>query len=216
VYRIQSCIVTAEDVVGDRPKRRREATVERLLDAALETFAEIGFAAASVEDVCRRGGFTRGAFYSSFRTKDELFAALFARESERNLARAEAQLVGIEREADPVTAAVDRCLAAFRADRTWVLVHTEYRLHAARSPEAAAALRAHSAAMLAGLTQLIDETAGRARLQLAVPPDLLARAVLAVHEGVVIASIGGGPDDDLERTTLLLLLQNAITRVGTD
>ena len=76
----------------DRPKRRRADTVERLLDAALDTFAEIGFAAASVEDICRRGGFTRGAFYSSFRTKDELFGALFARETARNLARAEQQL----------------------------------------------------------------------------------------------------------------------------
>ena len=75
--------------IEERPKRRRAETVERLLDAALETFAEIGFAAASVEDICRRGGFTRGAFYSSFRTKDELFAALFERETARNLSRAE-------------------------------------------------------------------------------------------------------------------------------
>ena len=199
-------------MLDERPKRRREATVERLLDAALETFAEIGFAAASVEDVCRRGGFTRGAFYSSFRTRDELFAALFARESERNLARAGEQLAGIEHEADPVTAAVDRCLAAFRADRTWVLVHTEYRLHAERSPEAATALRAHSAAMLADLTRLIDETSARTRLRLAVPAGRLARAVLAVHEGCVLAQIGGGPDDDLERDTLLLLLRNAVIR----
>ena len=123
---------------GERPKRRRTETVERLLDAALETFAEIGFAAASVEDICRRGGFTRGAFYSSFRTKDELFAALFARETARNLARAEEQLAGLEDEEDPVTAAVERCLSTFRADRTWVLVHTEYALHATRHPEAAA------------------------------------------------------------------------------
>jgi AcrR family transcriptional regulator len=109
VYPIQSCIVTAGDVLADRPRRRREVTVERLLDAALDTFAELGFAAASVEDVCRRGGFTRGAFYSSFRSKDELFAALFARESARNLALAQQQLAGVEDEDDPVAAAVDRC-----------------------------------------------------------------------------------------------------------
>src|SRR3954464_321837 len=110
--------MTAQDV-EERLKRRRAETVERLLDAALETFAEIGFAAASVEDVCRRGGFTRGAFYSSFRSKDELFAALFERETERNLALAEEQLAGLTDEEDLVGAAVERCLAAFRADRTW-------------------------------------------------------------------------------------------------
>ena len=87
MYPIQSCIVTVQNS-DVRPRRRREETVERLLDAALETFAEIGFAAASVEDICRRGGFTRGAFYSSFRTKDELFEALFVRETARNFARA--------------------------------------------------------------------------------------------------------------------------------
>jgi AcrR family transcriptional regulator len=200
--------VTAEDVL-DRPKRRREATVERLLDAALETFAELGFAAASVEDVCRRGGFTRGAFYSSFRSKDELFAALFRRESERNLARAAEELVGVEDEADPLAAAVDRGMATLRADRTWVLVHTEYRLLAARSPEAAAVLRAHAGAELDGLTRLVEHTAARAGVRLGVPADRLARMLLALHDGLVIGRVTGAEDDDdLERTAFLFLLRS--------
>ena len=187
--------------------------MERLLDAALETFAEIGFAAASVEDVCSRGGFTRGAFYSSFRTKDELFAALFARETARNLALAEQQLAGIEQEADPVTAGVERCLAAFRAERTWVLVLTEYRLHAARHPEAAAALQEHVTALHTRLTALIETVADRAGLTLTVPAGQLARAVVAVHDGVVLSQFpdpDAGPDE-LEKTALLLLLRAATT-----
>ena len=200
--------MTAEELL-ERPKRRREATVERLLDAALETFADLGFAAASVEDVCRRGGFTRGAFYSSFRTKDELFAALFTRESERNLARARADLAGIEAEADPVAAAVDRCLSTFRADRTWVLVLTEYRLHAARSDEAAATLRRHTDETLEGVTGLVDDTARRAGVVLAVPAAQLARMVVALHDGLVVGRVTGTEyDDDLERTALLLLLRS--------
>ena len=203
--------MTGEDLL-ERPKRRREATVERLLDAALETFAELGFAAASVEDVCRRGGFTRGAFYSSFRSKDELFAALFTRESARNLARAREQLAGVEDEADPVAAAVDRCLSTFRADRTWVLVHTEYLLHAARSPEAAAVLRQQSAAVLADLSGFITEIADRAGIGLAVPADQLARMVVALHDGLAIGRLVGDRTDeadaDLERTALLVLLRS--------
>ena len=197
---------------AERPKRRRADTVERLLDAALETFADIGFAAASVEDICRRGGFTRGAFYSSFRTKDELFGALFTRETARNIELAEAQLTGIERETDPVTVGVERCLSAFRADRTWVLVLTEYRLHAARSPEAAAALHQHVIALNDRLTTLIETVAARAGLRLSLPADRLAAAVVAVHDGAVLAQVSQ-PDtdsDDLERTALLLLLRAAI------
>jgi AcrR family transcriptional regulator len=197
----------------ERPRRRRAETVERLLDAALETFAEIGFAAASVEDICSRGGFTRGAFYSSFRTKDELFAALFARETARNVALAEEQLAGIEQEDDPVTAGVERCLAAFRAERTWVLVLTEYRLHAARHPEAAAALHEHAAALHSRLTALIETVAARAGLTFTVPAGQLARAVLAVHDGVVLSQVPS-PDavpDELEKTALLLLLRAATT-----
>jgi AcrR family transcriptional regulator len=198
----------------DRPRRRRAETVERLLDAALETFAEIGFAAASVEDICRRGGFTRGAFYSSFRTKDELFGALFTRETGRNLARAEQHLAGIEQEPDPVAAAVERCLSTFRADRTWVLVHTEYRLHAARHPEAAVALREHSAALHTRLAALIETSAERAGVRLALPAGELARIVVALHDGVVITEIPEEVPDapgtsDLERTALLLLLSAA-------
>jgi AcrR family transcriptional regulator len=207
--------VTADPLTVDgaeRPKRRRAETVERLLDAALETFAEIGFAAASVEDICRRGGFTRGAFYSSFRTKDELFGALFARETARNIELAEAQLTGIEQEADPVTVGVERCLSAFRADRTWVVVLTEYRLHAARSPEAAAALHQHVTALNERLTALIRTVAARAGLRLTVPADRLADAIVAVHDGAVLSQVSR-PDaatDDLERTALLLLLRAAI------
>jgi len=216
MHRIRFCIVSVEEL-AERPKRRRAETVERLLDAALQTFAEIGFAAASVEDICRRGGFTRGAFYSSFRTKDELFAALFARETGRDLAHAEEQLTGIEQQSDPVAFAVERCLSTFRADRTWVLVLTEYRLHAARHPEAAAALQEHAAGVHARLTRLIEDAVARSGVRLALPVAELAGIVAALHDGAVIAKLpGGGPLQltdaaDLERTALLLLLRAAVT-----
>lgn len=197
--------------VEERPKRRREVTVERLLDAAFETFAERGFAAASVEDVCSRGGFTRGAFYSSFKTKDELFAALFAREVDRELARVEELLTGLADEPDPVTAAVDRCLGALRTDRTWTLLTTEYALHAARHPEAAALLHRHHEEVHARLTGLVERAAEDAGLRLTVPAGQLARTVTALHDGVSLLSLTR-PEDaaELERPALLLLLDAAV------
>ena len=143
----------------------------------------------------------------------------FERETVRNLARAEEQLVGLEDEDDPVTSAVERCLSTFRADRTWVLVHTEYALHATRHPEAAALLRRHAEQLHHRLTALIDAAAGRIGIRLTVPANRLARIVLALHDGVVIREVlGGGATrtaagdraaSDLERTALFLLLRSA-------
>ena len=195
----------------DRPKRRREVTVERLLDAALETFAERGFAAASVEDICSRGGFTRGAFYSSFKTKDELFAALFAREVGRELTRVESLLTGLADEPDPVTAAVDRCLGALGQDRTWTLVTTEYALHAARHPEAAALLHRHREELHGQLAGLIERTAADAGVRVTVPAAQLARTITALHDGASLLSLTRPSDAaELERPALLLLLTAAV------
>jgi AcrR family transcriptional regulator len=196
----------------ERPKRRRQVTVERLLDAALETFAEQGFAAASVEDICRRGGFTRGAFYSSFTTKDELFAALFSREVSRDLGRVEELLTGLADEPDPVVAAVDRCLGAMRTDRTWTLVATEYALHAARHPEAAALLQRHREDLHTQVTALIERAAADAGVALTVPAGQLAHSVCALHDGLALQHVSE-PESDavvaLERPALLLLLRAA-------
>ena len=79
-----------------------------------------------------------------------------------NFARAEEQLAGLEGEPDPIAAAVERCLGTFRADRTWVLVHTEYALHATRHPDAAAALRRHAELVHHQLTELIRTAGARA------------------------------------------------------
>jgi len=47
-----------------------------LIDAAADLFAERGFDGTSVEAIAERAGFTRGAFYSNFSTKEEVFAAI--------------------------------------------------------------------------------------------------------------------------------------------
>ena len=55
---------------------RRSATRAKLLDAALDVFAEKGLHGASVDDLAAAAGFTKGALYSNFATKEELFGAV--------------------------------------------------------------------------------------------------------------------------------------------
>ena len=57
--------------------RRRENTRTKLVRASLEVFVEKGIDGATVDDLVRAAGFTRGAFYSNFSSKEEVFTALF-------------------------------------------------------------------------------------------------------------------------------------------
>jgi AcrR family transcriptional regulator len=66
---------------ADPPKRltRKEKQAEtrtRLLDAAERVFLRRGLQGSSVEEISAEAGFTRGAFYSNFKSKDELFVEL--------------------------------------------------------------------------------------------------------------------------------------------
>lgn len=62
--------------------RRKEQTRERLYGAARTMFLEKGFAATSVEDIVEAAGYTRGAFYSNFRSKQDLLVELLRRDAE--------------------------------------------------------------------------------------------------------------------------------------
>ncbi len=57
--------------------RRKENTRTKLVRASLEVFVEKGIDGATVDDLTRAAGFTRGAFYSNFSSKEEVFVAVF-------------------------------------------------------------------------------------------------------------------------------------------
>ncbi|TDN62075.1 TetR/AcrR family transcriptional regulator [Paraburkholderia sp. BL10I2N1] len=71
--------------------RRKEQTRKRLFDAARTIFLEKGFAATSVEAIVEAAGYTRGAFYSNFRDKQELLMELLRRDADE--ARANLQAI---------------------------------------------------------------------------------------------------------------------------
>ncbi len=80
-----------------RPPRLTRAetkaqTRQRLLDAAAHVFAREGFAGASVDEIAGVAGFTTGALYSNFATKEELFLELLAHRSITRVAEAAALL----------------------------------------------------------------------------------------------------------------------------
>lgn len=71
---------------------RRDEVRARLIEAAAEVIAQQGFGGASVEEVSARAGFSRGAFYSNFADKDELFMEVLERHTAERVAELEQAL----------------------------------------------------------------------------------------------------------------------------
>jgi AcrR family transcriptional regulator len=189
--------------------KRRPRTRAALLAAALETFAEHGFHAASIEQVCERAGFTRGAFYSNFSSKEELFLALFDQHSERILARMTERIDSVPAGEFTLAALVGILADIEPAERDWYLVTTEFTLHAIRDPQAAWVLAQHDARLRATLARGLTEHLARAGRRLTVDADELARLLVAIREGGLAQSYvepAELPPGQLERRFLEPLL----------
>src|SRR5579872_1481054 len=59
-----------------RTRPTRDDTCEKLFEAAARVFEEQGIGGASIEAIAAAAGFSRGAFYSNFNSKDELIIAM--------------------------------------------------------------------------------------------------------------------------------------------
>ncbi|MFG2327389.1 TetR/AcrR family transcriptional regulator [Streptomyces sp. NPDC048568] len=167
-----------------RVTRRRVRTRANLLDAAFAVFAAKGFGRVSIEEVCEAAGYSRGAFYSNFDTLDQLFFALY-RDRADLIAEQVAGALAQDGPSLDVPAAVDRVTEVLLLDRDWLLVKTDFLVHAARDPEVAEALLEHRAR----LRRAIADRLARARGHTALPAVLgdaegAAHAVVAAYDGV--------------------------------
>jgi AcrR family transcriptional regulator len=70
-----------------RTRPTRDDTCEKLFEAAARVFEEQGIGGASIETIAAAAGLTRGAFYSNFKSKDELIIAMLEEHVEQSIRR---------------------------------------------------------------------------------------------------------------------------------
>ena len=191
---------TVEVPASGLTSRRREATRQKLLDAAALVFAEEGLDAASVEAICERAGFTRGAFYSNFESKDELFLELAGRVARTRVDAVRERVAQLESDGDLRDVTVDalsivqQVLDVSGDDRLAILLLSEIRIHALRDPQLGAAYLAQNDEMRDSVAQVIDDIATAKSLRLRLPADEIARLMLTVWESESVRGTMAGLD----------------------
>ncbi|MBN9157934.1 MULTISPECIES: TetR/AcrR family transcriptional regulator [unclassified Microbacterium] len=186
--------------------RSRENTRARLLEAAALVFAEEGLDGATVEAVCERAGFTRGAFYSNFESKDELFLELAGSVSAERLTAVRARVnelneAGALAQDCDATTLVQQVMDTGSDDRLGVMLLSEIRLRALRDHAWGRAYLKQEQEMVDGIARIIDDIVATGTMSLRVEPEVAARMLLVVWEGMTVRGAMAGQDDAQLRRT---------------
>jgi AcrR family transcriptional regulator len=110
---------------------RTEATKRKLLKSARRVFARDGFEASRIDDIASDAGFTRGAFYAHFETKEELFLALLEDEAARRVKELRELLLNETGDAARLEA-IRRFYAEQVSNESWCILLLEFKLYALR------------------------------------------------------------------------------------
>jgi AcrR family transcriptional regulator len=120
---------------GSRQQARTDATRRKLLAAAEKIFARSGYEAARLEDIATMAGYTRGAFYANFESKEDIFFALLEDWISEKLRSITSLLARYETRKERAVA-LRQYYVEMAHDRRLVLFSLEYKLFAVRHPEA--------------------------------------------------------------------------------
>lgn len=190
-------------------EQAREQTRTRLIDAAAEVFIEKGFHGGSVEEIVERAGYTRGAFYSNFEDKADLFLALFDRVTASQVAEVSAVVSSASSPAELLVRLRDR---ERRGERPWLILSTEFSLYAMRNPR----VRPKFASRLRKLRRAYGRAVKTQFASLGIEPPApledLAIIVHALDDGVSLQQQidPGGVRSDFFYEALALLLEAAV------
>jgi AcrR family transcriptional regulator len=165
-------------------ERRRQQTREYLLQAAAEVFAKRGFHAATLDEVAAAAGFTKGAVYSNFKNKDDLFLALLEDSYGREIEALQATLAHSD---VPPEARIEDFVALIggELDRAPAgTLYLEFYLYALRNPVARARMNELEQEDIRAIAEILESERHKRGIVDVEPAERTARIIVALFRGI--------------------------------
>jgi AcrR family transcriptional regulator len=135
-------------------KAKQARTRARLMRSAGKLFCRQGLEQASVDEIARDAGYTKGAFYSNFKSKEELFLAMLDEKFGAEIERIESGLRTDESPDEAARHMGEDLIRYLRSDPEWERLQLEFLAYAARNDEFRQELLTRSRAMEARLAEV--------------------------------------------------------------
>ena len=197
-------------------KDSREQTKCRLVEATQELVARMGFAAISVEDIAVGAGYSRGAFYSNFCSKNDLFRDLLRRLHKAHLTQL--QLPPVDSESlEHILKRGSRGYSELFRDTTSFICWTEARMLAARDPRFRASMSAMARERRERLAEPLKAFYRRSGARAPLNPDVMVVGLMSLIEGLKLAELAGQLDmtPDTSESVLTFFLESIAVAAAT-
>ncbi len=158
-------------------------TRQKLLLTAKSCFLRDGYATTSLEGIADAAGYSKGAVYSNFKNKDELCLAVLDAVRAEHAAELAASVVG-KRTLEELIAAFEAWAERHIGDRAWTSLEVEFAVHASRDRALGGELAKRERAVRAIVVQLAVSVASEHGLELPMPAEDVAIALLSLGIGL--------------------------------
>ena len=172
----------------------RAQTRERLVDTAQNLFVSNGYGGASIRDIADKAGYSQGAFYSNFSSKEDVLLELLRRHMEAEATQLSTVMGNDGQQPEQMLAELEAWASTLNHDADWCMLSIELQLHANRSPTFAAEYQKvwdKHRSEIGGVIGLLFDKLGRTP---PAAPGELAAAFMALSHGLALQRMTARPD----------------------
>ena len=183
---------------------KKAETRSSLLEAAATVFARRGMQQASIEEVAEHAGFTKGAFYANFESKEELFLAMLDNRFAKHLEEIDHVLASDAEPEDQAREGAAQFIDFISSDPEWERLFFEFSAYASRNETFRVELVARRRHLQERMAELYRRRAEQLGVEPPFPFEDISRMTFAMADGIALQKLldPESVSDDLYPTML--------------
>jgi AcrR family transcriptional regulator len=187
-------------------KEKQARTRACLMDSAAKVFAKRGLQQASIDEVAEDAGFTKGAFYANFKSKEELFLAMLDERFAQRIEDIEGVIADEGSATEKARRGGDVFAQRLRADQDWERLFFEFSAYAARDEDFREELLTRYRAMRGRIAAALDSHEEQPGKEHVLPVEQVALVLCVIANGFALEKLLEGDDvpDDLYGSILAI------------
>jgi AcrR family transcriptional regulator len=195
-------------------REKQEETRKSLLRSAASAFCRKGLEGASVEEVAQEAGYTKGAFYANFKSKEELFLVMLDERFSQQLDRIDSLLGGEEEPGEEARHAAQDFIQSLRGEDEWRRLYFEFVAYAMRNDEFRQELATRHRALRARLSEIYRRWSADFPAEPPIPIEDIAAMTDFMADGFLLDHLIDPDLDEQLYSTMLLIFFRGLQAVA--